>query len=110
MELLDYVFKPGIIDTIGCRKNCKKTNRPVFYLKINHLKRGYYEVDCVPICLNPAETVEFEITEMHTHFLEDMIKEAPAYWLWSHRRWKYKPEQKIQKVVARNQNAMDAMV
>jgi len=95
---------------LGVEKIAKKTNRPVFYLKINHLKRGYYEVDCVPICLNPAETVEFEITEMHTHFLEDMIKEAPAYWLWSHRRWKYKPEQKIQKVVARNQNAMDAMV
>jgi len=95
---------------LGVEKIAKKTNRPVFYLKINHLKRGYYEVDCVPICLNPAETTEFEITEMHTHFLEDMIKEAPAYWLWSHRRWKYKPEQKVQKVVARDQNVMDAMV
>ncbi|QNN42259.1 lysophospholipid acyltransferase family protein [Pedobacter roseus] len=94
---------------LGVEKIARKTNRPVFYLKINHLKRGYYEVDCVPICLNPAETAEFEITEMHTHFLEDMIKEAPAYWLWSHRRWKYKPEQKVQKVAA-DQNVMDAMV
>ncbi len=94
---------------LGVEKIARKTNRPVFYLKINHLKRGYYEVDCVPICLNPAETAEFEITEMHTHFLEDMIKEAPAYWLWSHRRWKYKPEQKVQKMAA-HQNVMDAMV
>jgi len=94
---------------LGVEKIARKTNRPVFYLKINHLKRGYYEVDCVPICLNPAETAEFEITGMHTHFLEDMIKEAPAYWLWSHRRWKYKPEQKVQKVAA-HQNVMDAMV
>lgn len=77
---------------LGIEKIAKKTNRPIFYLKINYLKRGYYEVDCVPICLHPQETSEFEITEMHTQFLQEMIKEEPSYWLWSHRRWKYKPE------------------
>ena len=94
---------------LGVEKIAKKTNRPVFYLKINHLKRGYYEIDCVPICLNPAETAEFEITEMHTHFLEDMIKEAPAYWLWSHRRWKYKPVPKVSKVTAEDHIIMNTM-
>lgn len=79
---------------LGIEKIAKKTNRPVFYLKINYLKRGYYEVDCVPICLHPNQTQEFEITEMHTRFLEEMIEEKPAYWLWSHRRWKYKPQPK----------------
>lgn len=79
---------------LGIEKIAKKTNRPVFYLKIKYLKRGYYEVDCVPLCLHPKETAAFEITEMHTHFLEEMIKEEPAYWLWSHRRWKNKPENK----------------
>ena len=83
---------------LGIEKIAKKTNRPIFYLKINYLKRGYYEVDCVPICLHPKETPEFEITEMHTHFLEEMIKEQPSYWLWSHRRWKYKPEVKLPKI------------
>ena len=79
---------------LGIEKIAKKTNRPVFYLKINYLKRGYYEVDCVPICLDPNQTKEFEITEMHTRVLEEMIEEEPAYWLWSHRRWKYKPQPK----------------
>jgi KDO2-lipid IV(A) lauroyltransferase len=79
---------------LGVEKIARKTNRPVFYLKTTYTKRGYYEVDCVPICLHPAETAEFEITEMHTRFLEDMLIEEPAYWLWSHRRWKYKPEKK----------------
>jgi KDO2-lipid IV(A) lauroyltransferase len=77
---------------LGLEKIARKTNRPVFYLKINYLKRGYYEVDCVPICIHPKDTVEFEITEIHTKFLEEMIKEEPSYWLWSHRRWKYKPK------------------
>ena len=92
---------------LGLEKIAKKTNRPVFYLKINYLKRGYYEVDCVPICLNPSKTAEFEITKMHTIFLEDMIKEAPAYWLWSHRRWKYKPEPKLSVVVEKDYNMID---
>ena len=81
---------------MGVEKIAMKTNRPVFYLKTSYVKRGYYEVDCVPICLAPKETAEFEITEAHTRFLEDFIKEEPAYWLWSHRRWKHKPSEKAQ--------------
>ncbi|WP_231425437.1 MULTISPECIES: lysophospholipid acyltransferase family protein [Pedobacter] len=77
---------------LGIEKIAKKTNQPIFYFKVKVLKRGYYEVDCVPLCLNPAETQEFKITEMHTRFLEEIIREEPEYWLWSHRRWKYKPE------------------
>ena len=90
---------------LGIEKIAKKTNRPVFYLKINYLKRGYYEVDCVPICLHPAATAEFEITEMHTQFLQEMIKEEPSYWLWSHRRWKHKPEKAVRKISPKDYTA-----
>lgn len=91
---------------LGIEKIAKKTNRPIFYLKINYLKRGYYEVDCVPICLHPQETSDFEITEMHTQFLQEMIKEEPSYWLWSHRRWKYKPEKLNYKKVSKDYHDM----
>jgi len=77
---------------LGIEKIAKKTNQPIFYFRINYVKRGYYTVDCIPLCLNPAETAEFEITEMHTRMLEEIINNEPAYWLWSHRRWKYKPD------------------
>jgi KDO2-lipid IV(A) lauroyltransferase len=56
------------------------------------LQQGYYEVDCISLCDKPTETAEFEITNLHTRFLEQMIKEDPAYWLWSHRRWKHQPK------------------
>jgi len=79
---------------LGIEKIALKTNQPIFYFKVNVIKRGYYEVDCIPLCLNPAETAAFEITEMHTRLLEEIIKEKPEYWLWSHRRWKYKPSTK----------------
>lgn len=94
---------------LGIEKIAKKTNRPVFYLKINYIKRGYYEVDCVPICLHPDQTAEFEITEAHTHFLEEMIQEKPAYWLWSHRRWKHKQERKAPKIEEIRQDLSDSM-
>lgn len=77
---------------LGIEKIAKRTNRPIFYLKVKVLKQGYYEVDCIPLCENPKDTAEFEITELHTRFLENIIREEPAYWLWSHRRWKYQPK------------------
>jgi KDO2-lipid IV(A) lauroyltransferase len=86
-----FLNQPSSIQ-LGIEKIAKKTNRPVFYLKLRVVKRGFYEVDCVPLCLNPGETAEFEITELHTRYLEQIIKAEPAYWLWSHRRWKYKPK------------------
>jgi len=88
---------------LGVEKIAKKTNRPVFYLKINCIKRGYYEVDCVPICLDPKQAAAYEITELHTRFLEEMIAEKPDYWLWSHRRWKYKPDENLIKLSASSQ-------
>ncbi len=36
----------------------------------------------------PKETREGEITEMFAHKLEQTIRREPAYWLWSHKRWK----------------------
>ncbi|MCZ4242969.1 lysophospholipid acyltransferase family protein [Pedobacter punctiformis] len=89
-----FLNQPASIQ-LGIEKIAKKTNRPVFYLKVKVLKRGYYEVDCIPLCLEPVKTAEFEITELHTRILEDNIKESPAFWLWSHRRWKHKPKQEL---------------
>jgi KDO2-lipid IV(A) lauroyltransferase len=77
---------------LGIEKIAKKTDRPIFYLKINLIKRGYYEITFDPICLKPKETEEFEITELHTRYLETMIKSNPPYWLWSHRRWKHQQQ------------------
>jgi len=86
-----FMNQPSSVQ-LGIEKIAKRINQPIFYFKINILKRGFYSVDCIPLCLNPAKTAEFEITEMHTRFLEEMIKARPEYWLWSHKRWKYQPK------------------
>lgn len=89
-----FMNQPSSVQ-LGIEKIAKRTNQPIFYFKINLLKRGFYEVNCIPLCLNPAGTAEFEITEMHTRFLEEIIRAKPEYWLWSHKRWKYKPKHQL---------------
>ena len=89
-----FMHQPSSVQ-LGIEKIAKRTNQPIFYFKVNVLKRGFYMVDCVPLCLNPAGTAEFEITEIHTRFLEEIIRAKPEYWLWSHKRWKYKPKHQL---------------
>ena len=41
----------------------------------------------------PKDTAEGEITEMFARYLEQTIRREPAYWLWSHKRWKASREE-----------------
>ena len=59
----------------------------VFY-HTRKVKRGYYELELQLITEAPETMKWGEITEAHTHMLEKAILEQPAYWLWSHKRWK----------------------
>ncbi|MEJ7779702.1 MAG: lysophospholipid acyltransferase family protein [Daejeonella sp.] len=77
---------------LGVEKIAVRSNYAVIYFSINRIKRGYYKSVVKPLIEFPKETSEFEITQAHTLELENLIREKPEYWLWSHRRWKFKPE------------------
>jgi KDO2-lipid IV(A) lauroyltransferase len=77
---------------LGMEKIAVRNNRPVFYFKTTVLKRGYYEAECIPICMEPALLQPNEINMLHVRIVEKQIEEQPEYWLWSHRRWKHKPD------------------
>ena len=67
-----------------------KTGAEFFYLEMSRRKRGYYEIRFKPLkpqnmSLPYPHTREFWIE------LEKTIEAEPAYWLWSHRRWKFHP-------------------
>lgn len=74
---------------LGAEKYAKQYNLPVIFLRQRRVKRGYYTVELIPVEENPQSAEEFSITEKHTRLLEQMIKEEPQWWLWSHRRWKH---------------------
>lgn len=76
---------------LGVEKLAKLTNSAVIFCDIRRIKRGYYQCSFVPMFKEPKLTEENEITDAHVHYLEQVIREQPEYWLWSHRRWKFKP-------------------
>lgn len=70
----------------------KKYDYPVFFYKVDKIKRGYYELEIVPISMNPEKEKQGEITETSARMLEELIKQNPENWLWSHKRWKHKKQ------------------
>lgn len=75
---------------LGTERIAKKTDQAVVFFDIDKVKRGYYKTNIILLFENPKETAEYEITEAHLRFLEKKIINKPEYWLWSHRRWKFK--------------------
>jgi KDO2-lipid IV(A) lauroyltransferase len=74
----------------GTEKFSRDNDIPVIYGFIHKLKRGYYEMEYKLVCERPNELALGEITEKHTRMLEEDIRKEPAYWLWTHKRWKRK--------------------
>lgn len=83
----------------GTEKIARKMNLAVYYLDIQRLKRGYYQAEFKLLTEIPKEKKEFEITETYIRELEKTIQRQPAFWLWTHNRWKRTREQWL-KIVA----------
>ncbi len=77
---------------LGTEKLARKLDAAVVFLKIRKTTRGRYEVEVEQICMDPASMKPYEITDAHVRILENLIREEPGYWLWSHRRWKHSLE------------------
>lgn len=78
---------------LGIEKIAKTTGQPVVFLHIDRIKRGYYTYTFTTLVEVPALTKEYEITDLHTQKLEQIIRRKPELWLWSHKRWKFKPQE-----------------
>ena len=74
---------------IGPEKIARRFNLPVYFLDLQKIRRGYYSAELKPICENPKDVPEFDITRKYLAMLERNILERPELWLWSHKRWKY---------------------
>ena len=80
-------------DTIffdGGEKLALRCNLPVYFVKMNRLRRGRYEMSFELIYDGKEEVAEYEITQRYVRKLERMICECHELWMWSHRRWKHK--------------------
>jgi KDO2-lipid IV(A) lauroyltransferase len=72
----------------GAEKIMQKFDMDVYYLDVRRIRRGHYVAEYKLITTEPKTYQEFELTEIYTKLMEHTINRAPAYWLWSHNRWK----------------------
>ena len=72
----------------GTERLAQQTNHAVLYLDVCRPKRGYYIAEFKLITREPKQMTNFAITDAYFRLLEDSIRRAPAFWLWTHNRWK----------------------
>lgn len=75
---------------VGGDKIARMLNMPVFFAGMRRVGRGRYEMYFKEISLPPHPEKEFIIIEKYAQVLEEEIRQQPANWLWSHRKWKHK--------------------
>ncbi|MCC8426758.1 lysophospholipid acyltransferase family protein [Mucilaginibacter sp. UR6-11] len=90
----DFLNQPTAV-FLGIEKIAKMIDSAVIFYDMRRVKRGYYTYTIVPLVENSKDSAPYEITEAHVKYLDAMIKREPQYWLWSHRRWKFKPEPEV---------------
>jgi len=75
---------------LGVEKIASKYDMAVVFFNVRKIRRGYYQYTVELLFEHTAGLPEHVITESHVRRLEDVIRENPEYWIWSHRRWKHK--------------------
>lgn len=74
---------------IGYDKLATRMNLEFIYCDMKKVKRGFYQVNYYKILPDGEKFVEFEVVKKFHKLLEQTIKNNPANYLWSHRKWKY---------------------
>ncbi|MTG98573.1 MULTISPECIES: lysophospholipid acyltransferase family protein [Myroides] len=71
---------------------CKKFNMIPMYLEVEYIKRGHYQATFIPL-LEEGENIKdvpnYEIMHRFLGKVEQTIRKAPAYYFWTHKRWKH---------------------
>lgn len=78
----------------GGERIMRKMNDAVFYVEMQRPERGKYICTFKLITKDASSLPEHGVTVQFFKMLEETIKNEPAYYLWTHNRWKRKRENK----------------
>jgi len=73
----------------GTEKMIKHYGFEAWFLDMKRVKRGYYEAELIQINDNPQAVPDFELTAVYFRMLEQMIRNCPELYLWTHNRFKH---------------------
>jgi KDO2-lipid IV(A) lauroyltransferase len=74
---------------VGAEMLSKRYDMALLYLNTKKVSRGHYEATLEVLAEHPKDFPDFELTNQYLKLLEKQIYEAPEYYLWTHKRWKY---------------------
>lgn len=79
----------------GAEYLAKKFDMNVMFLKSTKIKRGYYSARFIELDKPLSTYPDYAVTDAFLALLEDQIREAPEYYLWTHKRFKHRREEAI---------------
>ena len=90
LPFLNHEYTPVFT---GGERIMRKMNNAVFFVEMSRPKRGYYTATYKLITRDPNTLPADDITRRFFCLLEETIRQEPAFYLWSHNRWKRTKEE-----------------
>jgi len=75
---------------LGAEEIARTTRYAAFFVRLKRVARGHYQSEFVPLAAAGEKLEPGEFTTRYARLVEEQIREAPADWPWSHKRWKLK--------------------
>jgi KDO2-lipid IV(A) lauroyltransferase len=75
---------------LGIEKIAVKYDMSVVIFNVQKIKRGFYNATVELLFEQTSDLPLYTVTEAHVKKLEEIIRKNPEYWIWTHKRWKYK--------------------
>lgn len=83
----------------GPEKIAASMNQPVFFQHTKKTGRGKYIIEYTLLFEHPKEVEQKDILLAYIRKAEEIIRQEPEYYLWSHRRWKHKRPEGVELTV-----------
>lgn len=74
----------------GAELLAKKYNMNVVMMETKKIKRGFYESTFSLLTSDAAKHPNYEITDIFLERTERLVRRKPAYYLWTHKRFKHR--------------------
>jgi Kdo2-lipid IVA lauroyltransferase/acyltransferase len=80
---------------VGGEMLAKKIGLNMAYAKIEKVKRGHYQCSFVVVEGDLKQIPNFKVTDRFMLMLEEQIKQAPEFYLWTHNRFKHRKNEPV---------------
>jgi len=84
---------PDVPVFVGPEKLAKQYDAAFVFMYINKQKRGYYSVDFELITDQSNTYTDYQLTDIFVDKLDNQVRKNPAYYLWTHKRFKHQGKQ-----------------